>query len=99
MPTILVTGCSSSFGLATARRFADRGGHDIATMRAPREDVLPPSDRLRVLPLDVTDPARIAALVAAADKVAEEIWRAVTDKDAPAHILAGADAMAWAATI
>ncbi|WP_279594264.1 SDR family NAD(P)-dependent oxidoreductase [Methylobacterium sp. J-030] len=96
MPTILVTGCSSGFGLATARRFADRGGHDIATMRPPppREDVLPPSDRLRVLPLDVTDPARIAALAAVADKVAEGIWRAVTDKDAPAHILAWADAMA-----
>ncbi len=38
-------------------------------MRRPREDVLPPSDRLRVLPLDVTDPASIGQAVDAAGPI------------------------------
>ena len=53
--TVLITGCSSGFGLETARLFLDQGWRVIATMRTPREDLLPPSDRLRVLALDVTD--------------------------------------------
>lgn len=73
MPTILITGCSSGFGLDTARTFLARGWHVVATMRAPRADVLPPSehlhDRLRVLALDVTDPASIRRLVADAGPV------------------------------
>ena len=60
MNTILITGCSSGFGLATARLFLDRGWSVVATMRTPREDVLPRSDRLRILPLDVTDANSIA---------------------------------------
>ena len=53
--TVLITGCSSGFGLETARFFLDKGWRVIATMRTPREDLFPRSDRLRVLPLDVTD--------------------------------------------
>ena len=53
-PTVLITGCSSGFGLDTARLFLDRGWHVIATMRTPQPDLLPRSDRLRILPLDVT---------------------------------------------
>lgn len=60
MNTILITGSSSGFGLETARYFLDRDWRVIATMRTPREDVLPASDRLRVLALDVTDPDSIA---------------------------------------
>lgn len=56
MPTVLITGCSSGFGLETARLFHDRGWKVVATMRQPRPDVLPASDRLRVLALDVTQP-------------------------------------------
>ena len=56
MKTILITGCSSGFGLETARYFLDREWKVIATMRTPREDVLPRSEHLRVLALDVTDP-------------------------------------------
>lgn len=69
MTTILITGCSSGFGLETARRFLDRGWDVIATMRTPRQDLLPRSERLRVLPLDVTDAHSIAALVTEAGPV------------------------------
>ncbi len=55
MKTILITGCSSGFGLEIARHFLDRGWKVIATMRTPKADVLPASEHLRVLPLDVTD--------------------------------------------
>jgi len=53
--TVLITGCSSGFGLETARFFLDKGWRVVATMRSPREDLLPRSEALRVLPLDVTD--------------------------------------------
>ena len=69
MNTILITGCSSGFGLETARYFLARGWTVIATMRSPRADVLPASDRLRILPLDVTDANSIASAVAAAGPI------------------------------
>ena len=69
MQTVLITGCSSGFGLETARYFLDRGWAVVATMRRPREDVLPPSDRLRVLALDVTDPAGTERAVAQAGPI------------------------------
>ncbi len=40
--TVLITGCSSGFGLATARFFLAQGWRVIATMRTPREGLLPP---------------------------------------------------------
>lgn len=69
MPTVLITGCSSGFGLDTAKLFLDRGWTVVATMRAPDAGLLPPSDRLRVLALDVTDAASVAHAVAAAGPV------------------------------
>lgn len=69
MNTVLITGCSSGFGLATARHFLERDWNVVATMRTPRHDVLPPGPTLRVLPLDVTDAASIAAAVAAAGPI------------------------------
>jgi NAD(P)-dependent dehydrogenase (short-subunit alcohol dehydrogenase family) len=60
MNTILITGSSSGFGLATARYFLDRDWNVIATMRAPRGDALPVSERLRLIALDVTDAASIS---------------------------------------
>ena len=61
MKTVLITGCSSGYGLETARHFHRRGWSVIATMRNPRSDLLPASARLRVLPLDVTRPESIEA--------------------------------------
>lgn len=69
MKTILITGCSSGFGLETARHFLDRDWHVVATMRTLREDVLPSSERLRLLPLDVTDPTSIRNAVEAAGPI------------------------------
>ncbi|RKR45318.1 SDR family oxidoreductase [Paraburkholderia sp. BL17N1] len=66
MKTVLITGCSSGFGLDTALYFLDRDWRVIATMRTPREDVLPRSERLHVLALDVTDPVSIRDAVKAA---------------------------------
>ncbi|UNK42649.1 SDR family NAD(P)-dependent oxidoreductase [Luteimonas sp. S4-F44] len=69
MSTVLITGCSSGFGLQTAQLFLERGWHVVATMRTPRPDVLPASERLRVLPLDVTDADSIARAVDAAGPI------------------------------
>ncbi|MBO3761103.1 SDR family oxidoreductase [Ciceribacter sp. L1K22] len=69
MNTILITGCSSGFGADIARHFLGHGWKVVATMRTPRADVLPASDRLTILPLDVTDPAGIASAVAAAGPI------------------------------
>ena len=69
MKTALITGCSSGFGLETARYFLDRNWKVIASMRTPREDFLPRSERLRVVPLDVTDPESIRRAVDAAGPI------------------------------
>ena len=55
MKTVLITGCSSGYGLETARHFHAKGWNVVATMRTPRDGVLPRSDRA-VLLLDVTRP-------------------------------------------
>lgn len=60
MKTVMITGCSSGYGLETARHFHAQGWNVIATMRTLREDILPRSDRLRIVALDVTDPSSIA---------------------------------------
>jgi len=69
MPTILITGASSGYGLETARHFLAKGWNVVATMRKPDTAVLPRSEMLRVLPLDVTRPESIAAAVAAAGPI------------------------------
>lgn len=65
MKTVLITGASSGYGLETARHFLAQGWNVVATMRTPREDLLPRSERLRVLALDVTKPESIAAALKA----------------------------------
>jgi NAD(P)-dependent dehydrogenase (short-subunit alcohol dehydrogenase family) len=69
MNTILITGCSSGFGLEIARCFLERDWRVVATMRTPRTDLLPTSERLRILPLDVTDPDSIRKAVTAAGPI------------------------------
>ena len=69
MQTVLITGCSSGFGLETARLFLARGWNVVATMRTPRTGVLQPSERLRILPLDVTDAGSIRQAIEAAGPI------------------------------
>ena len=69
MQTVLITGASSGYGLETARYFHDQGWRVIATMRTPREDILQQSTRMRVLPLDVTEPDSIATALKAAGSI------------------------------
>ena len=69
MKTVLITGCSSGYGLETARYFHSQGWNVIATMRTPREGILPQSERIRLLPLDVTKSESIAAAVEASGPI------------------------------
>ena len=62
MKTVLITGCSSGYGLETARHFHARGWTVIASMRHPRPDLFPISSGIRVLPLDVTDTKSVREL-------------------------------------
>jgi NAD(P)-dependent dehydrogenase (short-subunit alcohol dehydrogenase family) len=69
MKTVLITGCSSGYGLKTACHFLDRGWRVVATMRQPRAELLPRSECVQLLALDVTDPLSIAAAVEAAGPI------------------------------
>ncbi len=69
MKTVLITGCSSGYGLETARLFHSQGWNVIATMRTPREDLIPLSSRIRVIALDVTKPESIAAALEASGPI------------------------------
>src|ERR1700749_3483152 len=91
-PTVLITGCSSGFGLATAHFFLDKGWHVVATMRTPRADLLPPSDRLRVLALDVTDAESVRRCVAEAGEIDALVNNAGIGVLAPLEGTAMADA-------
>ena len=67
MKTVLITGCSSGYGLETARYFHARGWNVVATMRTPREELR--SERMRVLALDITKADSIAAVLEAAGPI------------------------------
>ena len=69
MKTVLITGCSSGYGLETARYFLAQGWKVIATMRTPQEGLLPASGNLRVLALDVTQPDSITQALEAAGPI------------------------------
>lgn len=60
-----MTGCSSGYGLETARYFNAQGWNVIATMRTPREGILPVTEQLHVLALDVTKSESVAAALEA----------------------------------
>jgi NAD(P)-dependent dehydrogenase (short-subunit alcohol dehydrogenase family) len=68
-PVWFITGCSTGFGQALARAVLARGGQAVVTARSRASlDALldGAGDRALALALDVTDPAQIAAAVAAA---------------------------------
>lgn len=69
MKTVLITGCSSGYGLETVRHFSTRGWNVVATMRRPRPELLAGLPGIRVLPLDVTDPDSIARALDAAGAI------------------------------
>lgn len=69
MQTVLITGCSSGYGLETARHFHSQGWHVIASMRTPAPECLPQTERMQVVPLDVTRPASIAQAIEAAGPI------------------------------
>jgi NAD(P)-dependent dehydrogenase (short-subunit alcohol dehydrogenase family) len=87
MKTVLITGCSSGFGLEIARFFLARDWQVIATMRTPRADVLPPSERLRVLALDVTNPESIREAVEAAGPIDVLVNNAGFGAGSPAELV------------
>lgn len=62
--TVLITGCSSGFGKATAQLFLVNGWNVIATMRRPSDNSIEgPADRLRIVALDVTDAKSIRGAI------------------------------------
>ena len=69
MNTVFITGCSIGFGRETAAYFLEQKWNVVATMRDPSASTLPASDRLRLLPLDVTDADSIAAATAEAGAI------------------------------
>jgi NAD(P)-dependent dehydrogenase (short-subunit alcohol dehydrogenase family) len=69
MKTVLITGCSSGYGLETARHFLAHGWCVVATMRTPRPELFDASDNVRVLTLDVTNPDSIAHALKAAGPI------------------------------
>jgi NAD(P)-dependent dehydrogenase (short-subunit alcohol dehydrogenase family) len=69
MKTVLITGASSGYGRQTALHFHAQGWNVIATMRTPRAGVLPESDRLHIVELDVTKSASITAAFEAAGAI------------------------------
>jgi NADP-dependent 3-hydroxy acid dehydrogenase YdfG len=69
MNTVLITGCSSGFGLATAKYFLERDWRVIATMRKPDEDIAPHSTHLQIVDLEVSDASAIAAAISTAGPI------------------------------
>jgi NAD(P)-dependent dehydrogenase (short-subunit alcohol dehydrogenase family) len=64
--TVFITGCSSGLGKSAARHFARQGWNVVATMRKPDPQLANEfPDRVLVQPLDVADPASIAAALEA----------------------------------
>ena len=62
---VLITGCSSGIGRATAERLADRGFAVYATARRPESIAGLEARGCRIVALDVTDEASMQAAVAA----------------------------------
>jgi len=71
--TVLVTGANRGIGLEYARQLAAKGYTVIGTARSPDKAAALAAVADRVEPLDVTDPASVAALAERLDGVAIDI--------------------------
>ncbi|MES2898164.1 MAG: SDR family oxidoreductase [Pseudomonadota bacterium] len=69
MKTVLITGCSSGYGLHIARHFHNMGWNVVATMRTPCADILPRSERMHIIALDVTNPDSVATVIKTAGPI------------------------------
>lgn len=69
MKTVLITGCSSGFGHETAKHFIEKGWRVIATMRTPREGVLPKHENLKLIALDVANAESIRKAISEAGPI------------------------------
>jgi len=87
MRTVLITGCSSGFGLETAKLFLERGWRVVATMRHPNPALLTTSDRLSILPLDVTNAESVQKAVAQAGDIDVLINNAGFGAAAPTELI------------
>ena len=63
MKTVLITGCSSGIGAASAKYFADREWNVVATMRNPAASALKKAPNFKLFALDVTDSGSIEKAV------------------------------------
>ena len=83
MKTLLITGCSSGFGRATASLFLEQGWNVVATMRTPEKADLAPSPRLRVLRMDGSylDSDSMKEIKAFAKKRNVQLWVEVVSDD------------------
>jgi NAD(P)-dependent dehydrogenase (short-subunit alcohol dehydrogenase family) len=63
-PSILITGCQSGIGKATAIYFQKKGWNVAATMLWPEQARdIEESDNLKIIPLDVEDPTSISRAI------------------------------------
>src|SRR5690606_8626260 len=58
---ILITGCSSGIGLASARLMKSRGWRVLATARTPEDLAALEKEGIEALPLELSDPKTVAA--------------------------------------
>jgi NAD(P)-dependent dehydrogenase (short-subunit alcohol dehydrogenase family) len=76
---ILITGCSSGIGHATARLLAERGWKVYATARRPESIADLDEAGCETLPLDVTDEGSMKAAVAAVEAAEGAVWGLVNN--------------------
>lgn len=69
MKRVLVTGCSSGFGLETAKYFLNQGWQVVATMRTPNPSLFVNSENLKIIALDVTKEDSIQRAVSEAGPI------------------------------
>jgi NAD(P)-dependent dehydrogenase (short-subunit alcohol dehydrogenase family) len=73
MATVVITGANRGIGLALAELYTGRGDRVVGTAREPSEAWELAATGARVEPLEVTDPASVAALAAALDGEAVDL--------------------------